>query len=398
MVDAADGMGPSFVVFGDDWRRHVSTMQHVFSRIALTRTVIWFNSLGNREPGLADVGRAVAKLRAMFRSSRVVPRPTSHQPGIPEQIIHPRVLPWHGNAIVGAINKTSLKRDVRAALRRSKVGDFVLVTGLPPAANLVGECGEIASIYFCMDDFLVLPGTSPRMIAPLESALLRRVDAVVATAQRLVEVKRAATNRGYHLPQGVNFEHFSKPCPVPQDIAMLPKPVIGFAGGIGPAVDVDTINALAQANGGGTVLLIGPVTLDRTRLVGSNIHLIGPRRYEELPAYVQSFDVGLIPYIESDWTRAVDPLKLLEYLAAGVPVVATPLPEVRKYSAAVAIAELGAPFVAAVAQALTGKGGLRGPEAQAFASQHSWEQRAQRFLQIVDTVCREKRASGMHRA
>lgn len=377
----------AFVVFGDDWRRHVSSMQHVFSRVALSRTVIWFNSLGNREPTLRDLGRAAAKFRAMFRAVAAPPPAAVHQPGVPAEIISPRVLPWHGHPLVAALNRASLTRDIRAAVRRATgVKDFVLVTGLAPAAKIVGEAGELASIYFCMDDFLVLPGTSPRMIAPLEAELLRRVDAVVATAQRLVDVKRAASNRGYHLPQGVNYEHFSQPRPVPVELASLPRPIIGFAGGIGLAVDAETINAIAAANPGASVVLVGPLTLERSAFTAPNIRIIAAQPYELLPAYVQAFDVGLIPYIESDWTRAVDPLKLLEYLAAGVPVVATPLPEVRKYADAVGIAELGTPFVDAVRRALTGTQGLRGDAARRFARGHSWEQRAQRFLQIVDEV------------
>jgi glycosyltransferase involved in cell wall biosynthesis len=388
---------PAFVVFGDDWGRHVSTMQHLFSRVARERTVIWINSLGNREPGWGDLGRAIKKLQSMLRRGSVRATPTSaDKPAAPQVIIEPRVLPWHLNRIASAFNRASLKRDISAAVRRTAIDNFVLVTGLPPSAPVVGECGERASIYFCMDDFLVLPGTSPRMMAVLEEDLLRRADAVVATAQRLVEVKTTPSGRGYHLPQGVNYVHFATPQPVPPELAVLPRPLIGFAGGVGPAVDIETVRRICEAVPHGSVVMIGPVTIARQSLTASNLHLLGPRAYANLPAYVQSFDVGLIPYIESDWTRAVDPLKLLEYLAAGVPVVATPLPEVLKYSEAVVTAPLGQPFVDAVLRTLAGSDGLRAKEAQAFASKHSWEHRAARFLEIVDEVCSAALASRAH--
>jgi len=380
---------PAFVVFGDDWGRHVSTMQHLFGRIAGDSTVIWLNAIGHREPGWSDLGRAWRKLRAMTRGrpaevTSAVAAETKLRP--PQYIVQPRVLPWHSNTLIGEMNRRSLKREIRAALDRAGIRDYVMVTGSPPSARVIGECGERASIYFCMDDFLVLPGTTPRMIAPLEQELLRRVDAVVATAQRLVETKRCAAGRGYHLPQGVNYTHFATPRPRPDDLRDLPRPIIGFAGGVGPAVDVATIHEIAAAIPNGSVVLIGPVTLPPDTLRGANIHLLGPRPYADLPAYVQAFDVGIIPYVENDWTRAVDPLKLLEYLAAGVPVVASPLPEVAKYAHAVVTSPLGADFAAAVVANLDPSGSARGTRAQSIAAGHSWEHRAERFLEIVDEV------------
>lgn len=383
---------PAFVVFGDDWGRHVSTMQHVFGRIARESTVVWLNAIGHREPGFDDLGRAWRKARAMLHGNRTSAAP-SH--GVadaiqsPQHIVQPRVLPWHSNALVSAGNRASLKYEIRRAIARAGIRDFVMVTGSPPSARVIGECGERASIYFCMDDFLVLPGTTPRMLAPLERELLRRVDAVVATAARLVETKVSASGRGYHLPQGVNYQHFSAPRDCPAELRDLPRPIVGFAGGVGDAVDVETIHAISRALPNGSVVLVGPVTLDRARLDAPNVRLLGPRPYAELPAYVQAFDVGIIPYVENDWTRAVDPLKLLEYLAAGVPIVSSPLPEVMKYAHAVTTAPLGDAFAAAVRDVVRGGGKARGETARRVASEHSWDRRAERFLEIVDEVCRE---------
>jgi glycosyltransferase involved in cell wall biosynthesis len=377
---------PAFVVFGDDWGRHVSTLQHLFGRIAQQTHVIWINSIGQREPSFADLRRAWQKLVAMVRRrDRSAPAAGRGRTAPPQQIIEPRVLPWHGNRFASALNRVSLKRDIRAALKRAAIrdGDFVMITGSPPSAPVIGECGERFSIYFCMDDFLLLPGTSPRMIGPLEQELLRRVDAVVATAQRLVETKVCATGVGFHLPQGVNYQHFATDQAVPAELRDLPRPIIGFAGGVGPAVHVETLHAISTAIPHGSVVLVGPVTLPRESLRAPNIHVFGPRPYEELPAYVQAFDVGIIPYIENDWTRTVDSLKLLEYLAAGIPVVASPLPEMRKHSGAILSADLGASFAAAVKRNLESSGSARGAAARAYAARHSWEHRAEALLGIV---------------
>ena len=379
---------PAFVVFGDDWGRRASTMQHLFSRIARDSTVVWVNSIGHREPGLSDIRRAWHKIRAMTRFDEGVPVSTGLRESAqaPQFLVEPRVLPWHSNRFVAAFNRWSLKRDIGRAVRDAGLRDYVMVTGSPPSANVIGECGERASIYFCMDDFLVLPGTSPRMLEPLERELLRRVDAVVATAQRLVAIKVCATGRGYHLPQGVNYEHFSTRRAIPPELRDLPRPIVGFAGGVGAAVDLPTLHAVSSAMPGASVVLVGPVTLPRESLAAPNIHVLGPRSYAELPAYVQSFDVGIIPYVENDWTHSVDPLKLLEYLAAGVPVVSSPLPEVMKYRTAVTTATLGDDFARAVVATAAGRGGARGADAQAVAAQHTWSRRAEQFLDIVADV------------
>jgi glycosyltransferase involved in cell wall biosynthesis len=379
----------AFVVFGDDWGRHVSTMQHVFGRVARSRTVIWLNAIGHREPGLNDVGRAFRKIAAMVKRDHSAASASTavvaDAPQAPQHIVQPRVLPWHSFGPIAAFNRWSLKREIRRALATAGVEDFVMVTGSPPSARVVGENGERASIYFCMDDFLVLPGTSPKMLEPFERELLRRVDAVVATAQRLVEKKVAASGRGYQLPQGVNFVHFSQPRDVPAELRNLPRPIVGFAGGVGAGVDVATVHAIAAAVPTGSVVLVGPVTAPPDAYRRDNIHLLGPRPYAELPAYVQAFDVGIIPYVDNEWMRAVDPLKLLEYLAAGVPVVASPLPEINKYADAVSIAPLGEPFAAAVVDALK-HGKLDRAGRQRVAAAHSWDMRAERFLEIVDEV------------
>lgn len=376
-----------FVVFGDDWGRHVSTMQHIFAPLLGRVEVVWVNAIGHREPtfSMSDLRRAANKARSMV--SRGPGLPAALAGPMPAEVIAPRVLPWHGNPLVSQFNHWSLHHDITGALaRRRPARATVLVTGSPPSAGMVGRCGEDASIYFCMDDFLELPGTSPRMLLPLEQQLLQRVDAVVATAQELVRKKRCASGRGYHLPQGVNYAHFAARTGVPAELRDLPRPLIGFAGGVGTAVDLETVRALAERFAQGTVVLVGPVTVTSDVLALPNVCVLGARAYASLPAYVQAFDVGIVPYVENEWTRAVDPLKLLEYLAAGIPVVAAPIPEVWRYDGIVDLAPLGRPFVDAVARVLTHDDAGARERGRAVAAENTWARRSEQFLAIVDEV------------
>ena len=241
--------GTPIVIFGDDWRRNVSTLQHVFAHLVTNRPVIWVNSFGHRAPRLTlyDVRRAVAKVGAMLSGYRVEddgrPRPV--------RIIEPRAFPWHNLAVIRAINTYSLLRDIRAALAVVAPGQPpLLITGTPAAVGVVGRLGEIASLYFCIDDYAELPGVDRGIVGPLETLLLNKVDAVVATASALVKNKRPASGRVFALPQGVNYEHFATRHSVPADLARLPRPWIGFAGGVGSACDFSIIGALARHSPG----------------------------------------------------------------------------------------------------------------------------------------------------
>jgi glycosyltransferase involved in cell wall biosynthesis len=372
------------VVFGDDWGRHVSSMQHVFRAIVTRQPVVWVNAIGHRPPRLsvADTRRAWGKVRAALR-----PRPPASGPigPAPQVIVEPRVLPWHQRRAVRAVNGWSLTRAIRGALVTHGLTEPpVVVTGSPPSVEVLGRLGERAAVYFCMDDFLHLPGVSAAMIAPLEQRLLERVDAVVATAESLTRSKRPRSGRAFYLPQGVNYEHFAAARPIPPEMARLPRPRIGFAGGVSACCDLDLIRRVADAVPHGSVVLVGPVSVDPAPLDRPNVHLLGARPYAELPAYVQAFDVGIIPYTLSEWTVAVDPLKLLEYLAAGIPVVTTAIPEVHKYRDAACVAESAGAFVHAVVAAAGENKDAARHRGQAVARRHTWEHRADELLRILE--------------
>lgn len=380
------------VVFGDDWGRHVSTLQHLFRRVVDRHPVIWVNSYGHRIPQLTlyDLRRAVQKVAAMVRPR---PRPTGAAGPFPVAIIEPRALPWHHRRIIHAFNTASLRRDILRTLARVAPGRRpVFITGTPVAEGLVGRLGELASFYFIIDDYAELPYVTPELVTPHETQILRKVDAVVATAAALVERKRPASGRAHHVPQGVNYEHFAEPRPVPAELAALPRPILGFAGGVSECLDVEQVRTLAQNYPSASVVLVGPISIDLAPLTLPNVHILGPRPYADLPAYVQAFDVGLIPYVLNDWTRSVDPLKLLEYLAAGLPVVTTPLPEAGKYGNVVHIATAGAAFLTGVQQALTQRDATSRTTFRSVARANTWEARAQAVLDMIAEVVASREA------
>ena len=375
------------VVIGDDWGRHVSTTQHLFRRLVDRYPVVWVNSFGHRRPQLTlyDAKRAFGKLARMSRPATPVRAEDGPRP---RRVIDPKALPWHDKAAVRGFNSWSIARDVRRALDAVAPGEAPLLVVVTPAAyGLVGRLGEIGSIYLCLDDYGQLPGVEADLIAPLEQELLRRVDALVATSKSLTISKRPASGRTLHLPQGVNYAHFAEPQALPADFAALPRPIIGFAGAFGPAIDFPLIRRVAEAFPAASLAFVGPWQIEvHPRDWPANVHFLGNRPYAVLPAYVQRFDVGLVPYVHNDWTRAVDPLKLLEYLAAGIPVVSTCLPEAYKYESEVRLADEPDAFVAEIRAALAGNGPAARASRQALAGRNRWEDRAEAFVVFAQTV------------
>jgi len=388
--------GTPVVVFGDDWGRNVSTIQHVFRWIIPDYPVVWVNGIGHRKPGLGtkDMRRAGRKILAMFGASQKTEALVGGA-GYPNPVavVQPKVLPWHDRPWIYAYNVRAMQSAIQNALAESGLAGRqpLLITGSPPSVGLIGRLGELASIYYCLDDYMQLPSVTPEMIGPLETALLHKVDAVVCTAQSLARSKVPRSGRAYYLPQGVNYDHMARPQPLPSDLASLPSPIIGFAGAVYERCDAVLIRAISAAFPHGSIVLIGPVQMDTAALTAPNVHVLGPRPYASLPAYVQGFDVGIIPYVINAETVAVDPLKLLEYCAAGIPCVATALPEARKYSSVVSIAASTESFIAAIADALRGDPVRTRERGQELAKSNTWKDRAEALLRIAgDEVARRR--------
>jgi glycosyltransferase involved in cell wall biosynthesis len=188
-------------------------------------------------------------------------------------------------------------------------------------------------IYYCVDEYTAFTGVSATSLGALEEQLLRRADAVIVSADLLYASKAKFNPHTTLVRHGVDFEHFKRALDpgtvIPDEISKLPRPIIGFFGLIADWVDVDLMAEVAKHFNRGSLVVLGKATTDTSVLTQlPNVHLLGRKPYEQLPSYCKGFDVALNPFRLNELTLNANPLKVREYLAAGLPVISTPIPEV----------------------------------------------------------------------
>jgi glycosyltransferase involved in cell wall biosynthesis len=327
-LPAADVLrGRDVICFSNDWSGDPLSKTHLMRLLARDNRILWVNSIGYRAPkaSKADVSRAFRKLVAAAGPI------TEPEPNI--FVLNPIAIPAYGNPRIREINRRLLRFQVKRAMRRLGFRRAINWVYMPAAAVVAGDLGEDLLIYHCVDEYTGFAGVSARSIAELEERLIRRSDLVVVSSDLLYQSKVKINPHTVLVRHGVDHAHFRRALSpgtiVPSDIAELPRPVIGFFGLIADWVDVDLMAHVAQQFPEGSLVVLGKATTDVSALERlPNVHLLGRKHYDQLPAYCKGFDVALMPFRINNLTLNSNPLKVREYLAAGLEVVSTPIPEV----------------------------------------------------------------------
>lgn len=329
--------GRNIVCIASNWWYDPTSKHHVMKLLAERNHVVWVNYHGSRRPrmGAADARAIAGKLRQFVEGPRRIAENMT--------VVTPLVLPLPGNRAAMELNRRLLVRQIRTVLRGLPERPVQLWSFAPDVDFLLGRFDEECAVYYCVDEFSAFEGYDREAIQAAEARLAAKADLVVTTSTALYESKRPLNPNVMLVPHGVDAEHFARATRpetiVPEDIADLPRPLLGFWGLIQDWVDIDLLAEVARLRPQWSIVLIGEAIVDVGRLATlPNVHLLGRRPYAALPAYAKGFDVGMIPFRVNKLTRAVNPIKLREYLSAGLPVVSTPLPEVEQYREWAAIA------------------------------------------------------------
>jgi glycosyltransferase involved in cell wall biosynthesis len=341
-----------------------------------------------RRPKLSnplDLKRIVARLR---RSAAGVQRDGHDR----LHVVSPLSIPLPGRRLATQANRFLYKRTIRRALAGLDLGSKPLLwVYTPTVAPYLASLPRAGLVYHCVDRWWAFSDYDSKVMRDCHAQLCREADVVFASAGELLEDCLTYTPRAYLLRHGVEWEHFSRaalaPPARPADIADITGPIIGFFGLIHEWVDQEVLCRVAAAAPHATLVLVGRVQVDDARLRAfPNIRLLGQRPYADLPAYAAAFDVALVPFVRNELTAAVNPIKLREYLCAGLPVVATALPEIVLLTdrPRLRVAETAQQFVEAVVEVLeVGTGSEQRRQAALAEQGESWTGRCDAMARLL---------------
>lgn len=364
------------ICFCNDWDGDPLSKKQIVTRLAKTNRILWVNSTGNRNPRVSahDLRRAVRKLWGFCRGSRTV------APNI--SVFCPLVIPFYGSRLARWINRRFYSWSLRRTCRKMSFCDPLVLSFVPSSADVIGTLGESRIVYYCVDEYSRFTGADRAAILEMERRLIEKSDLVVVSASPLYRSKKRYNPNTFLIPHGVDVAHFRQACfaetEIPEDFPPRDGPVIGFFGLIEDWVDLGLVRSLAEARPAWSFVLIGDARADTSVLRGvPNVHLLGRRSYQSLPGYCKAFDVAILPFVLNELTLAANPLKLREYLAAGLPVVATPLPEVQRLEGLVRMARTPREYLAEIDGLLAA--GRRGPrlEDSLLMDEESWDNKVE---------------------
>jgi glycosyltransferase involved in cell wall biosynthesis len=374
--------GRDIICFSNDWDSDPLSKKHIMVRLAKHNRVLWINSIGLRNPTAtaSDFQRIFKKLRDFTRGHRQVADSIF--------VFSPVAIPFHSSSLARWFNRNFLKWNLQRVCRKLAFRDPITWTFVPSSVDVVGSLGEQEIVYHCVDEYSEFSGMDKQGLLDMESRLIRKSGSVIVSADVLYAAKRPLNPNTHLVTHGVDVAHFRRACladtAIPAYIQQLPKPVIGFFGLIADWVDLELMRDIARQRPSWSIVLIGKSVTDLKVLEGlPNIHILGQRPYSELPNYAKGFDVAVLPFVVNDLTRAANPLKLREYLAAGLPVVASAIPEAEKLKAVLRVGRSREAFLHEIQQIIdSGKTGPHLPISLQMDSE-SWDAKVEEMCRLL---------------
>ncbi|MET0931945.1 MAG: glycosyltransferase [Aeromicrobium sp.] len=380
-VPGADGAGAIVYFAGVSWDAVGGTDRHLACALARHQRILWVDPpmswtarrrRGITVPPLSDVGERITRVN------------TTCPPGVSRPVLR-RLARW------------LTERRAAGAVRRTGLAVSTIIVSSPE--QLVPRWrGDIVRVYYETDDFVAgatLLGITARYARRLRTINVRRSDIVLGIASSLTDDLADGTAIAETLPNGTDHRHFQTAGDVtPPAEIHLQAPIVGVVGQLNDRLDVEMLEAVADLEV--SLLLLGPrydSPATRSRLDAlidrPNVQWIDRQPFDRLPAFLAAMDVGLTPYTSTSFNRSSSPLKSLEYLAAGLPVVSTDLPSARALDTdLLALAGTPSEFAKLTAQILERPSDpALVTRRRAFAARQGWDARAE---QLRTTIARAR--------
>ncbi len=383
--------GKDIICFSNDWDSDPLSKKHIMLRLAKRNRVLWINSIGNRRPtaSVRDFKRVLKKLKDFTRGYKRVDNQI--------HVYSPLAVPYHSSAAARWINLKALQWSVRRVCRRLGFQSPITWTFEPASGDVVGSLGEHVLVYHCVDEFSEFTGIDKTTILEMERRLMEKSDCVIVSSDRLYQRKHQHNPNTFLVEHGVDVALFRKACDpnmvVPAEMTAFAHPIIGFFGLIADWVDLELIRYLAVSRPKWNFVLLGKTATNVQILKGvNNIHLLGQKPYQELPLYAKGFDVAILPFAINELTLAANPLKLREYLAAGLPLVSSAIPEAEKLGHVLRVGRNKIDFLNQIQKILDSK--IVGPQMSISKQMdcESWDEKVEQLSGIFMGI-RQNKAS-----
>lgn len=385
----------NFVIISSiDWSRNWQIHQHLAtSLVEVGHRVLFIENTGVRTPRAtaSDFNRVRQRLRNWFKS-------TGGFSDVRDNItvLSPLLLPFPYFWPVIQLNRWLLSRSIGKWIRANRFHDPLVISFLPTplVQGVINSLDPLAVVYYCAND-MAGGSTGAKKLQRHEDSFFAKADAVFCISHTLQDRAQRFNHKVFLIPGGADVAKFeavrhSQQCPA--ELRNISSPRVGYVGTVGTVFDQDMVCAAARAMPSVNFVLVGPESADTTALRAlPNIHLLGPWPHDQIPSFLGSVDVTIIPYIRNTFTDSVYSCKLNEYLAVGKPVVTTHLHEMRLYAenhpGVIEVVSDTNEFIAAIQFALKGEKDPDAPERRvAAARQNSWEQRFQDINGAIEEV------------
>lgn len=376
------------IVFGEDWGGLPSSTQHLIRHLARERKILWVNSIGLRSPRLSrhDGGRLVKKITAfivqkMF-ANKITTVPT--RPNV--FIISPLSIPAPASIFARKLSAYLLRLQILPHIKKLALHKPILWTSLPTVSDLPPLLPVTSLVYYCGDDFSSLAGVDNQVVAEHEKRLIKDADLIITASQKLTE--KFSQEKTHKLLHGVDFELFSKNTKPAKDLPKRHRPTAGFYGSLSEWLDTDLLAEVIERLPNWNFVFIGKGSANMKKIQSfRNTFFLGPKPHRELPSYSQHWDVSILPFKDNAQIRSCNPLKLLEYLAVGKPIVATHFPAVNYYKGVVQCAHTAEEFVAAIKYGYQASYLPHFSEAlQSTIGNNTWEEKSRQVSQWLDAL------------
>jgi glycosyltransferase involved in cell wall biosynthesis len=319
---------------GTDWWYHNRGLfcPQVMRRLAKERKVLYVNSLGMRLPSLKKDRHAVKKiLRKLVSMSRFLKKVENRM-----YVFSPLSIPLLGSCLGRRLSAFLVGLQVKLAAILLGLKEPIVYIGCPTALGVIKKLKKKYVIYERSDLYEEMPGTNKLYIAHLDDELTRLADLVLYMNKRFWSdgVSKNANSlligHGVDFDLFVNAENYGR---IPEDIARVPRPIIGWFGDMSDKTsDIALLAYAVKKLPDLSFVCVGPISTDVSRLRQcANVYFLGPKPYEQVPFYGKEFDVVIMPWNRNKWMNYSSPVKTKEYLALGKPIVSIDYPELELY-------------------------------------------------------------------